>query len=100
MELSLNYDGSSPDTEFVLYQNSPNPFSGESAIGFDLPEAGDATLSIYDVTGKVMKRFAGHFAKGYNEIRVNSDELVASGVLYYELVSADQRATKKMVILK
>ena len=81
-------------------QNAPNPFRGVTTVGFNLPEAGATTLTIYDVTGKVVKRYAGDYAQGYNEIQVNSDDLRSAGVLYYELVSADQRATKKMIIIE
>ena len=35
-----------------LYQNTPNPFSGETKIGFWLPESMTATLKVMDVTGK------------------------------------------------
>jgi len=57
-------------------------------------------LSIYDVSGKVIRTFNDNFAKGYNEITVNSDELSANGMLYYRLESANHTATRKMIIVK
>jgi len=86
--------------EFELYQNQPNPFAKVTTVAFNLPTAGTATLSIYDVSGKVIRTFNGNFAKGYNEITVNSDELSANGMLYYRLESANHTATRKMIIVK
>jgi hypothetical protein len=42
----------------------------------------------------------GDFAKGYNQITLNSSELPAVGVLYYTLETADFTATKKMIIIE
>ena len=86
--------------EFELYQNQPNPFAKVTTVAFNLPTAGTATLSIYDVSGKVIRTFNGNFAKGYNEINVSSDELSANGMLYYRLESANHTATRKMIIVK
>ena len=68
--------------DFDLYQNQPNPFKSETVIGFNLPEASAATLTIYDVSGKVLKSIEGEFAHGYNEVAINSAELSGAGVLY------------------
>lgn len=84
--------------EFQLYQNAPNPFRGETTIGFNLPEASEATLSVYDVSGKVLKVVSGNFSKGYNQIRINSNELRGSQVLYYRLESLTGTTTRKMII--
>jgi hypothetical protein len=100
MDVAINFEGTTSSAEFALYQNAPNPFSGISTVGFVLPMAGQATLTIYDVTGKVVKSYNDNYAQGYNEIQVNSSDLKGSGVLYYELVSANHRATKKMIILE
>ncbi|MBK6858786.1 MAG: hypothetical protein IPG95_00615 [Saprospiraceae bacterium] len=40
---------------FELYQNSRNPFAKETVISYRLPQAGATKLSIYDVTGKVLR---------------------------------------------
>src|SRR5690606_18259787 len=71
--------------DFELYQNQPNPFKAETVIGFNLPEAGAAKLTIYDVSGKVLKQVRGTFAQGYNEVTINRSELSGAGVLYYQL---------------
>ena len=86
-------------SSFQLLQNNPNPFATTTNIGFVLPSAGEATLSILDVTGKVIKVYTNDYAKGYNQIQVSRKELPASGVLYYKLESQDYTATRKMVLV-
>jgi hypothetical protein len=85
---------------FELYQNTPNPFEKETAISFRLPEAGNYKLSIYDVTGKVLRVYEKAGAKGLNTISVKKSELNASGVMYYQLDAADHTATKRMVVIE
>ena len=85
---------------FELKQNTPNPFKGETVIGFNLVEASNATLTINDVTGRVLKVVSGDFAKGANQVSIDSKELLAAGVLYYTLTAGEYTATKKMVIME
>jgi len=86
--------------DFELYQNRPNPFADATVIGFNLPQASTATLKVMDVAGRTLKVVSGDFARGYNEVSINSSDLNVSGVLYYTLETANNAATKKMVILK
>jgi hypothetical protein len=86
--------------DFALFQNEPNPFAGVTVIGFTLPEAMDASLTVFDVTGKVILAVDGSYAAGYNEVKVNRKDLASAGVLYYRLDADDFTATKKMVIIE
>jgi hypothetical protein len=86
--------------EFALYQNEPNPFKGNTVIGYDMPEAGDVTLTVFDVTGKVLVVKDQTAVKGYNTITVSSKELPVVGVLYYRLDAGEYTATKKMIIIE
>ena len=97
--LNFNSEAVAPN-EFVLLQNRPNPFTDATAVGFHLPEATNITLTVFDVTGKVVHVRTGDFAKGYNEILIKKKELTASGVLYYQLDSETYTATKKMIHVK
>jgi len=85
------------ETAFHLYQNHPNPFGAEQTlIGFKLPEAGRATLNVYDAAGRLLKRMEGDFEEGYGNFLLSNDGL-ESGLLYYELVSGNNRATGRMI---
>jgi hypothetical protein len=101
LDVAINFSsGAVSAAGFELYQNTPNPFKGETQIGFSLPQDANVTITIHDVTGKVLKLMRGNFAKGYNVISVNSSELPASGVLYYTVATAEHTATKKMIIVE
>ena len=85
---------------FALHQNRPNPFGAETTISFTLPEAMDATLTIYDVSGRVLKQVTRNYAAGYNEALIERNELSGAGVLYYQLETATETATRKMILVK
>ena len=98
MGVELNFRNA--DNEFVLYQNTPNPFSEYTDINFVLPENTTGTLKINDLSGKVVMVKEGNFVKGLNTIRINKSDLKASGVLYYRLETEGNTATRKMILIK
>ncbi|HXR80843.1 MAG TPA: T9SS type A sorting domain-containing protein, partial [Saprospiraceae bacterium] len=99
-DLKLSFRGAENGAEFALYQNEPNPFKGNTVIGYDVPQSGSVTLTVFDVTGKILVVKNQDAVKGYNTITVNSKELPALGVMYYRLDASEYSATKKMVIIE
>ncbi|MBK7938252.1 MAG: T9SS type A sorting domain-containing protein [Lewinellaceae bacterium] len=85
---------------FELYQNQPNPFVNKTMVGFHLPEATEATLTVYDETGRMLFTQKGQFGKGYNAIAIDRALLNTTGVMYYKLETATDAATKKMIQTK
>lgn len=98
-DINLEFNGTAATAQFELLQNTPNPFADVTAIGFTLPEATSATITISDVSGKVLRVIEGDFARGYNQVTVKRDELSGAGVLYYQLDTANDSATKKMILI-
>jgi len=98
-DLKLNFNNGTV-AEFVLNQNSPNPFENSTRISFSLPTESDATLKLIDINGRVVKLIKGHYPKGYSEININKSELPAGGVYYYQLESNGQSAQKKMIVIE
>ena len=84
-EKTIAIRGDNQNDGFALYQNIPNPFKDNTIIGFDLPAASTATLTVYDATGRVIFAKTDEFAKGYNEMLVNANTFNHSGILYYQL---------------
>jgi hypothetical protein len=82
---------------FELYQNQPNPFVDKTSIGFHLPEATTATLTVYDETGKLVYTQKGDFAKGYNYFTIDRALSGSIGVLYYKVETATDAASRKMI---
>ncbi len=84
----------------ILYQNQPNPFSELTVIGFELPEAGHAVMTVYDLNSKVIYKGEMDAVKGYNNFELNTSQLGVTGVLFYQLDAAGFTATKRMVVIK
>jgi hypothetical protein len=86
--------------EFALYQNEPNPWKDLTVIGFDLPDEGLAKLSIFDVSGKLIRVVENEYKAGYNSIALSAREFEGSGLFYYKLEIGGYVATKKMMMVK
>jgi hypothetical protein len=100
-DVALRYNGSTiTGVGFELYQNEPNPFINKTMIGFHLPEASEATLRIFDETGRTLFTQKGNFAKGYNSIAVERALLNTTGLMYYSIETTTDSATKKMIQTK
>ena len=84
---------------YELYQNVPNPFVQSTMIGFNLPEAANATLTVRDAKGKLIKVIEGNYARGYNNVTIERGDL-PTGVMYYTLESGDYTATRRMIIIE
>ncbi len=98
--MELNYRGDNKVEEFVLYQNTPNPFSDNTEISFEIPQSGLVTVSIYDITGKEIVNMSREFEKGYNSVIVSKDDLKdATGVLYYKVKNNGNTIVKKMIVI-
>jgi hypothetical protein len=99
---------------FSLSQNCPNPFSGSTALRYSVEgRTGDGavgsgswtSLTIYDVAGRSVRRLVGEQQKpgSYTvrwDGRDDTGRLVGAGVYFYRLVSGENRATRKMVMLR
>ena len=69
-------------TTYELHQNYPNPFNPTTEIQFDLPEAGNVSLVVYDVLGrKVVDLVNGYQEAGYRSVKWNASGQ-ASGVYF------------------
>ena len=101
LDVAFRFNGQNGSTiaglGFELYQNSPNPFINKTQIGFYLPEATEATLTIYDETGRMVFTQRGDYSKGYNAVTIDRAVLSTTGVLYYQLETASNSATRKMI---
>ncbi len=87
-------------TDFALNGNYPNPFNPETTIHYQLPEASDVTLDIYNVLGqKVETLINGHQEAGMKTIKWDASSY-SSGVYFAKLSDGANVATKKMMLVK
>jgi hypothetical protein len=91
-------------TSINLSQNYPNPFNPITKIDYELPEASEVAIVLFDINGReVMKMVNGLQPAGYNTVQFDGSNL-ASGIYFYKLITKlngrDVIITKKMNIIK
>jgi hypothetical protein len=78
----------------------PNPFNSSAAITFEVTAAGQATLEIFDVTGRrVMTAFNQHVEPGTQRVIINGESL-STGIYFARLRTPSQERTLKLMLVK
>ncbi|MEK7256485.1 MAG: T9SS type A sorting domain-containing protein, partial [Bacteroidota bacterium] len=77
----------------------PNPFSESTAVGFDLPQPQEATLTVFDAAGRQVKTVQGNFPAGWNELKIKAEELAGAGTYFFRLAMAGDVRTGKLVLV-
>ncbi|MEM1119678.1 MAG: T9SS type A sorting domain-containing protein [Bacteroidota bacterium] len=97
--ITLNFEKPATSSNFKLYQNTPNPFTNATNIGFELSEKGPISLEIYTLQGALIQQINGTFNRGYHEVTIQKADLRGNGVLLYQLTTPSGVASKKMILL-
>lgn len=86
------------ETEAVLYQNTPNPFTETTKIKYFIPkEAINSTINIYTLNGNPVKTITIS-GVGYGSVDLLSSELQAGMYVYALIVNNNLIDTKRMVL--
>jgi hypothetical protein len=85
---------------FTLHQNFPNPFNPTTTIRYDLGQATQVTLEVYDALGRRVATLVDGFVAAGEYTATFSAKDLASGLYLYRLTAGDQVTMKKMVLLK
>jgi len=94
---------------YSLEQNYPNPFNPSTRITYALPVESNATLTVYDITGRLVATlFEGEQEAGVHSVfwngRNDKGNQVASGLYLYKLEASGGAGqvtlTRKMLLLK
>jgi len=93
-----------PD-KFALNQNYPNPFNSETVIEYQLPQASDVEISIFNLQGqKVTTLVRDYQTAGYYKVTWTgideSGQSVVSSIYFYQLKAGNFTAVKKMLLLR
>ncbi|MEW5844198.1 MAG: T9SS type A sorting domain-containing protein, partial [Bacteroidota bacterium] len=92
--------GVKSSNEFVLKQNSPNPFNPTTIINYQLPEDGFVSLKVFDVLGREIQTLVNDFrSKGMYSVTFDASNL-ASGIYLYRLSAKNFNSVKKMIVAK
>jgi hypothetical protein len=85
---------------FILGNNRPNPLNPTTTISYELPEAQNITLRVFDITGRLVETlYSGYKEAGKWDVKWNASNQ-SSGVYIYRLQVGDRSISKKMVVLK
>ena len=88
-----------------LGQNYPNPFNPITNILYDIPEASDVRIAIYNIAGqKVRTLVQDQHEPGRYRIMWNATndfgQPVSSGMYFYRIVASDFVGVKKLILMK
>ncbi len=94
-----------PVAGFQLWQNRPNPFGQFTIINYQLPKPVRATLSIYDLSGRVVRSLVdeeqepGYYSVAW-DLRGVSGEHLPSGIYFCRLRAGDFVKMRKMTLVR
>jgi len=85
--------------------NYPNPFNPSTEVKFTLTQAGNVTVDVIDLQGRVVRTlFKGDLQSGITSLswdgRDDNGFAVASGTYMARVVSGNGTATHKMTLAK
>jgi len=86
--------------KFELSQNYPNPFNPITTIHFNLPEAGNVKLTLFNILGQELKTLVNEFKEsGVHTINFDASDL-NSGMYIYKIEAGTFVQTRKMTLVK
>jgi hypothetical protein len=86
--------------EIKLHQNYPNPFNPSTVIKYQLSDASQVSLRVYDVMGREVTTLVNSFQnEGNYDVTFNANCL-ASGIYFYKLNTNGKQLINKMLLMK
>ncbi|MBM4166591.1 MAG: T9SS type A sorting domain-containing protein [Ignavibacteria bacterium] len=85
----------------LLLQNYPNPFNPTTTIRFSLSTTALVSLKVYDALGREVAELLKNEVKNKGMHNIEFDATnVPSGMYFYQLVSENEKQTRKLLLLK
>jgi hypothetical protein len=89
---------------YYLLQNSPNPFSENTNITFNLPENQKVSLVIYNLLGEEVYNFSGTYSKGTHSLNWNGknqyNKALSNGNYLLKMQAGDFIANRKLILIR
>ncbi len=87
---------------FQLEPAFPNPFNSTVTVPFSLDQAGQATLTLFDMSGRqVAKIFEGAVTTGHQTVAFDASTIgLTSGVYYLQLSANERTQGQKLLYLR
>jgi hypothetical protein len=100
IDTATGVDGNA-DMAFALHGVSPVPARGAFAVSFSLPNAGRATLAVYDVSGRqVLAREVGSLGAGRHSLTLGQKENLRPGLYMVRLTQAKRSQTTRALVIQ
>jgi len=92
-------------TVTALNSNYPNPFNPETTISYDIKDATQVRLDVFNLKGQLVKTLVNNEqASGrYNVVFTARDDKgnkLSSGLYFYRLRAGDYVKTRKMMLME
>ncbi|HLF64409.1 MAG TPA: T9SS type A sorting domain-containing protein, partial [Saprospiraceae bacterium] len=87
------------ETELLMYQNQPNPFTHKTIIPVLLPEAMPLKLEVFSPDGKMVHREEINGNSGYNTFLLDAMMLQGQGVYTYTISTDTEYRTLRMIVV-
>lgn len=90
---------------YSLLPNYPNPFNPSTAISYEMPVAGQLTLTIYNVLGQELRTLVDAYQEAGTytvmwDSKDNAGHYLNSGVYFYTMKAGDFTHSRKMVLMR
>ncbi|KAA0230906.1 T9SS C-terminal target domain-containing protein [candidate division KSB1 bacterium] len=86
--------------EFVLRQNSPNPFKPSTTITYSLPKAAHVTVKVYNLLGREVATLTDQQTPAGTHQVIWNAQSAPSGIYFYKISVGNFSKTKKMILLQ
>jgi len=95
-----DYAGARLPKTYLLAQNYPNPFNAKTSITYQVPNASDVKLEVYNLVGqRVATLVNGIQTAGHHSVTWDASG-ASSGIYFYKLSAGDHTSMKRMALLK
>jgi hypothetical protein len=109
---SINYSSSLENaeneqhpTKFQVQQNYPNPFNSSTIIRFQIPEATQVKLTIFNMMGQeIVTLLDQKLNAGYHQVKWDgkdrSGKLTCSGIYFYQVEASGKFIIKRLLYIR
>jgi hypothetical protein len=89
-----------------VQQSMPNPFSATTVLSFELPRSALVSVSVHDVSGRLVRTLLTDVGRGVGRHAVswdgfdNDGQQAASGIYFFRIQVGAEAVTRKTVFLR
>lgn len=87
--------------KIVLNQNTPNPWTNQTTLSFEMFKDAEYKINFYAADGKLIHTAIGMGQEGENLLTLEKTDFDGvSGVIMYEFISGNRKLVKRMILIE